>query len=174
MAPRVPSSSSNVEACCKSPMCGILRAAAVRRSTSDKSSTVDAKTIRTNPSARRLTTNRMCTRERKAIMGVEFTTAKWLAQTARLPPPVYEKRGLSRLFRKQCSRLRQCLFLMNYFVTRRPIGTAHIERIENQVTTFGAVKLGRVLKSGVVNDGRLSALHDLHEQLPLKSALAGA
>src|SRR5690348_14413281 len=63
IAPRVPSSSSNVEACCKSPMCGILRAVAVLRPRSDKSSTADAKTIRTTPSARRLTTKRMCTRK---------------------------------------------------------------------------------------------------------------
>src|SRR5437016_2590991 len=63
---------------------------------------------------------------------------------------------------------------MNYFVARRPVGTAHIEWIEDEVTTFRTVELGRVFKCRVIDDGRFPALHNLHEQLPLKSALTGA
>src|SRR5207248_3881462 len=70
IAPRVPSSSNMVEACWRRPICGTLRATAVRRPRSESSSDAEAKAISTKPNRRRFRTNRI---SRPAKEGLSLT-----------------------------------------------------------------------------------------------------
>jgi hypothetical protein len=73
---------------------------------------------------------------------------------------------------KQRCRERQSLGWMQHLIAWRPERTTRVHWIQNHVSPLWAVKLRQVLHGQVIDDRRLTAFPDLHQQSPDGSALA--
>src|ERR1700678_4483661 len=75
---------------------------------------------------------------------------------------------------QECGSDGHCGFVAGNLVSKAPIGTACIERIEDQVAPCWRVELRGKLQRRIVDDGSFSSLRNLAKNLPDRRRLTGA